>query len=253
MYRAFAILQALEESELLFVHLEQFGITLPVEGRVFQKQERRAGVHDAVGVRAEVIGGLADHGHAAKVLAHGLDRSERTIQELLVLHRREDLFDEDVLGNAEIGGVVEHVVDAAEQPHHQRLDQVGVLLVVHALEVEALKAREREAVFDVVEDGVVNALANPLREITVELLRQEEIGEAAVLRVEQVHILHGLVDHVVVFRLQLRAAIGEQELDEGVEELDVAFGGFKSRMDSRAGRLCRRGRHVPPYSSTTLS
>ena len=132
----------------------------------------------------------------------------------LILHRREDLFDEDVLGNAEIGGVVEHIVDAPEQPHHQRLDQVGVLLVVHALEVEALEARQREAVFHVVEDGVVDALANPLRQIAVELLGQEEIGQPAVLRVEQVHILHGLVDHIVVFRLQLRAAVGQQELDE---------------------------------------
>jgi hypothetical protein len=55
----------------------------------------------------------------------------------------------------------------------KRLDQVGILLVVHALEVEALEPREREAVFHVVEDGVVDALANPLREIPVELLRQE--------------------------------------------------------------------------------
>ena len=48
-----AVLQALEESELLFVHLEQLGIPFPVERRVFQKQERRAGVHDAVGVLAQ--------------------------------------------------------------------------------------------------------------------------------------------------------------------------------------------------------
>ena len=177
-----AVLQALEESDLLFVHLEQLGIPLPVERRVLQEQERCAGVHDAVGVRTEVVGGLADHGDAAKVLANGLDGSERTFEELLVLHRREDLFDQDVLGNAEIGGVVENVVDAPEKPHHQRLDQVGILLVVHALEVEALQARQREAVFDVVEDGVVDAFPNPLRQIAVELLGQEEIRQAAVLR-----------------------------------------------------------------------
>ena len=75
-------------------------------------------------------------------------------------------------------------------------------------------AGEREAVFHVVEDGVIDAVADPFRQIAVELLGQEEIGEPAVLRVEQVHILHGLVDHVIVFRLQLRAAVGEQELDE---------------------------------------
>ena len=119
-----------------------------------------------------------------------------------------------MLGHAKIGGVVEHIVDAAQQPHHQRLDQVGVLLVVHALEVEALEAGEREAVFHVVEDGVIDAFANPLRQIAVELLGQKEIREPAIFRVEQVHILHGLVDHVVVFRLQLRAAVGEQQLDE---------------------------------------
>ena len=164
-----AILQTLEECDLLFVHLEQLCITLPIERRVFQEQERCAGVHDAVGVGPKVIGGLANHGDAAKVLANGLDGSERAVKQLLVLHRREDLFDEDVLGNAEIGGVVEHVVDSPEEPYHQRLDQVGILFVVHALEVEALQAREREAVFDVVEDGVVDAFPNPLREVTVEL------------------------------------------------------------------------------------
>ena len=83
--------------------------------------------------------------------------------------------------------------------------------------------------------GVVDAFPNPLREIAVELLGQEEIGETAVLRVEQVHILHGLVDHIVVFRLQLRAAVGEQELDEGVQELDVALGRLQGeRVDARA-------------------
>ncbi len=81
---------------------------------------------------------------------------------LLVLHRRKDFFDEDVLGDTEIGGVVENVVDTTEQPHHQRFYEVGVLLVIHALEVKALKPGEREAVFDVIEDGVVDTLANPL-------------------------------------------------------------------------------------------
>ena len=32
------------------------------------------------------------------------------------------------------------------------------------------------------------------------------------------------MDHIVVFRLQLGAAVGEQELHERVQELDVAFG-----------------------------
>ena len=162
----------------------------------------------------KVFGGLADHGDAAKILADGLDGRERAFEQLPILHRREDLFDQNVLGNAKIGRVIEHIVDAPQQPHHQRLDQVGVLLVVDALEVEALQARQREAVFHVVEDGAVDASPNPFREIAVELLGQKEIGEAAVLRVEQVHILHGLVDHIVVFRLQLRAAVGEQQLDE---------------------------------------
>ena len=35
-------------------------------------------------------------------------------KQLPVLHRRENLFDEDVFGHAEIGGVVENVIDAAQ-------------------------------------------------------------------------------------------------------------------------------------------
>jgi hypothetical protein len=35
----FAILQALEECKLLLVHLEEFRISLPVKGRVFEEQK----------------------------------------------------------------------------------------------------------------------------------------------------------------------------------------------------------------------
>ena len=37
------------------------------------------------------------------------------------------------------------------------------------------------------------------------------------------------MDHIIVFRLQLRAAVGEQEFDKRVEELDVAFGRLQSK------------------------
>lgn len=109
--KAFAILQAFKESELLFVHLEELCIPLAIERRILQEQKRCARVHNAVRICAEVIGRLADHGHATKVLANGLDRSQRTVKQLLVLHRRENLFDEDVFRHAEIRGVVEHIVD----------------------------------------------------------------------------------------------------------------------------------------------
>ena len=55
-----------------------------------------------------------------------------------------------VLGNAQIGRVMHHVIYAPEQPHHQRLDEVRVLLR-HALEVEALKPRQGKRVLYVVE------------------------------------------------------------------------------------------------------
>ena len=69
---SFAVLQALKESELLLVHLEQLGVPLTVEGGILQEQKGRAGVHDAVGIGAEVVGGLTNHGHAPEVLADGL-------------------------------------------------------------------------------------------------------------------------------------------------------------------------------------
>ena len=47
-----AVLQALEQRDLLLVHLEQLGIPLPVERGVLQEQERCAGVHDGIGVLA---------------------------------------------------------------------------------------------------------------------------------------------------------------------------------------------------------
>ena len=140
---------------------------LAVEGGVRKKQKRSAGVHDAVCVLAQVVRGLADQGDAAQVLPDGLDAGKRSVEQLLVLHGGENLLDEDMLGNAQICRVIENVVDPAQQPHHQRLNQVGVLLVVHALEVEALQPGERELVFHVVKDGAVNTLAYPLREIAL--------------------------------------------------------------------------------------
>ena len=63
------------------------------------------------------------------------------------------------------------------------------------------------------------------------MLRKEEVRKTAILGVEQVHILHGLVDHVVVFRRELRAAVRQQQLDKGIEEFDVALGRFKRQTD----------------------
>ena len=43
------------------------------------------------------------------------------------------------------------------------------------------------------------------------------------------------MNHVVVFRLQLRAAIDQQELDERIEKRDIALGGFQREgIDARA-------------------
>src|SRR6266702_4431372 len=78
--KCLAIPQALEESELLFVHLEQLGVASPVERRIAQKKERSAGIHDAVGVRPEVFSRLADHGDAAKILPNRLDGSQRCLK-----------------------------------------------------------------------------------------------------------------------------------------------------------------------------
>ncbi len=148
---------------------------LAVEGRIRQEQERRAGVHDRVRVLAQVVGGLADEGHTAQVLADGLDGSKGRVEKLLVLHRRKQLFDHDVLGNAEIGRVVEHRVDPAQQPDHQRLDQVGILRRVHALEVEALHAAQLQLIVHVVEDRGIDAGPGPLRQVAVQVLGKQEV------------------------------------------------------------------------------
>lgn len=122
-----------------------------------------------------------------------------------------------------------------KQPDHQGLDQVSILFVIDALEVKALDARERELVLDVVEDGMIDTVSDPFAEIAVEFFRQEEIRKPAILRVEQVDISHGFVDHVIVFGFQLRPAIGEQQLDKGIEELDIALSGFqRERIHARA-------------------
>src|SRR5271156_3075172 len=76
----FPVPQTFEKVELLIVELEQLAVILAVERVVRQKEKRRAGVHNAVGVLAQVVCGLADHGHAAAVLADGLDGSKRGVE-----------------------------------------------------------------------------------------------------------------------------------------------------------------------------
>ena len=71
--QTFAILQALEESNLLVVHLEELCVSFPVEGCVLEKQKGGTGVDDAVRIRSEVVCRLSDHGDAAEILADGLD------------------------------------------------------------------------------------------------------------------------------------------------------------------------------------
>src|ERR1700729_4086313 len=137
-----AILQALEESNLLIVHFEELSVSLAVEGCVLEKQEGCAGVDDAVRVSSEVVGGLSNHGDTAEILANGLDGGERAVKELLVLHGGENLFDQNVVRHTKIGRVIEPIIDSAKKPYHQRFDQVGILFVVHSLEVEALDARQ---------------------------------------------------------------------------------------------------------------
>jgi hypothetical protein len=73
-----------------------------------------------------------------------------------------------------------------------------------------MQASQRERVFDVVENPAVNSGSHPFREIAVELFGQEQVPQTAVLWVEQVHVLHAFVNHLVVFGLERRTAIGEQ-------------------------------------------
>ena len=67
-----------------------------------------------------------------------------------------------MLGNPEICGVVENCIDPAQQPHHQRLDQVGVLRAVDSLEVEALDPPQLQLIVHVVEDCRINAVCRSI-------------------------------------------------------------------------------------------
>ncbi len=171
-----ALLQAFEKIKLLLAELEQLAVELPVERGIRQEQERRAGVHDGIRVLAQVVRGLADEGHAAQVLADGLDGGESRFEKLLVLHGRKQLLDDDVLGYAQVLRVIENGIDPAQQPHHQRLDEVGVLRGVHALEVEALNAAQLQLIIHVVEDRGIDAGAGPLRQVAVQVLGQQQIA-----------------------------------------------------------------------------
>jgi len=84
-----------------------------------------------------------------------------------------------VLGNAQILWVVDNLVDAAQNPHRQGLNQVRVLLVVDALEIEALQARYGQAVLGVIKNRVIDALVLPLPHISIQMLGKRKVRDYA--------------------------------------------------------------------------
>ena len=106
-----------------------------------------------------------------------------------------------------------------------------------SLEVEALQPAQRKLVFYVVEDVGVDAALDPFAHVAVKVARQSKEPETAVFRAEMVHALNGFVDYILILGAQLRAAVGEEQLDERVEEFEVAFGWLqRERIDSRPVR-----------------
>src|SRR5580692_380080 len=84
--QALPLFHPFEEVQLMTGELEELAVVLAIERRIGKKEKRCAGVHDAVGVFAQVVGRLANERNAAQILAHGLDRSQGPFQKLLVLH-----------------------------------------------------------------------------------------------------------------------------------------------------------------------
>jgi hypothetical protein len=72
-----------------------------------------------------------------------------------------------VAGNAEISRVGQDFFIASQLPDHYRFDKIGVLLVIDSCKVRAVHSRYCGMVFDVVEDGAIDAFANPLGKIAV--------------------------------------------------------------------------------------
>ena len=83
--------------------------------------------------------------------------------------------------------------------------------VTPAKSQHCIRDRLRESSY-VVEDRVVDTRSYPLREVAVQVFGQQKIAESAILRVQEVHALYLFENHVLVFRAELCAAVGQQQL-----------------------------------------
>jgi hypothetical protein len=151
--KPFARAQALEEIQLLLAELEQLSVELAIERRVGRNRNE---VQEFTMESAFSPRSFADCPIMVtppRFLRTVLMEASAAFEQLLVLHVREDLFDQYMLGDAQVLWVIDDLVDAAQNPDHQRFDQVGVLLVVNSLKVEALEPGHLQAVLGVVEDA----------------------------------------------------------------------------------------------------
>src|SRR5947209_7320316 len=119
----------------------------------------------------EIFAGLGRKKNARVLLAPGFQRFGHVVADYGVPQKAPGFVDdEDLQGSrpAKAGhyfwsGIVDCGVGAVEEIEQQGFEELGI--GVQALEVDVLEARQREGVFDVVEDTRIGAALHPLLQL----------------------------------------------------------------------------------------
>src|ERR1039458_8219542 len=230
-----------DKVQLGIVQMERLPVHFAVHFRVGQKDFRRATLgHNVQHSRfLKLFDGLRRQNHGCVVLAPGLLRLHHVVANRLVLDEEPRLVEQEDLEGGEFLRVGNFIRRAVQNVKQQRFQDLG--RIVPAVEVEGLKARERQRVLGVVEEEAVLAAACPAMQAFLQFANDvRKVRDGALGRLQHVHALDGIPQAALFLEVQpvpLFVAFDEYA-EEAEEELEVFLALRKrKRIDREIARL----------------
>src|ERR1700722_1522041 len=176
-------------------------------------------------VRAlQFIKGLRREDHGGVVLAPGLEGLDDVPLNDGVLQEHPRFIDKEGLENGANLPVRDDGICAMQDVEEQRLQKFRIL--AHALEIEALKAGERNRIFGVVEEESELSASGPFGEATRNVVTQRvrEHAQRAQCRVHRIQVFDLVEEIALGARIEFARPLSlNQPFQEECEEIKILF------------------------------
>ena len=216
--------EARDELDFVFVQVKLATVEIAVHVGVREEDFGGAAFDDDVeDVRAlQFIKGLRREDHGGVVLAPGLEGLDHVPLNGRVLQKHPRFVDEEGFENGGNLPVRDDGVGAMQDVEEQRFQKFRVL--AHALEVEALKAGERNRVFGVVEEESELAAAGPFGEAARNVVPQgvRQHAQRAQRRVHRIQVFDLVEEIAFGGRVEFARPLPlNQDFQEESEEIEI--------------------------------